>query len=80
MLRLKALYQKQAYYAVEASESKTTAIAFADSASKETAYKLERKLFDNGHAAVVPETLNTSQILWPSKRRNDLYASGRCKF
>ena len=31
--------------------------------SKETAYKLERKLFDNGHATTVMETQNTSLIL-----------------
>jgi len=31
--------------------------------SKETAYKLERKLFDNGHATTVLETQNTSLIL-----------------
>ncbi len=40
-----------------------TAIALTGSASKETAYQLERKLFDNGHAATVLETQNTSLIV-----------------
>jgi len=38
---------------------KATAIAFTGPTSKETAYKLERKLFDNGHATTVLETQNT---------------------
>jgi len=33
------------------------------SAGKEVAYQLERKLFDNGHAATVLETQNTSLIV-----------------
>jgi bifunctional enzyme CysN/CysC len=41
---------------------KATAIALTGSASKEIAYKLERKLFDNGHATTVLETQNTSLI------------------
>ena len=41
---------------------KATAIALTGSTSKETAYKMERKLFDNGHATTVPETQNTSLI------------------
>ncbi|MDI1276972.1 sulfate adenylyltransferase subunit CysN [Methylobacter sp.] len=40
-----------------------TAIALTGSASKEIAYQLERKLFDNGHAATVLETQNTSLIV-----------------
>jgi len=40
-----------------------TAIALTGSASKEVAYQLERKLFDNGHAATVLETQNTSLIV-----------------
>jgi len=39
-----------------------TAIALTGSAGRETAYQLERKLFDNGHAATVLETQNTSLI------------------
>ncbi|MDP1772175.1 MAG: sulfate adenylyltransferase subunit CysN [Methylobacter sp.] len=42
---------------------KATAIALSGSAGKETAYQLERKLFDNGHAATVLETQNTSLIV-----------------
>jgi bifunctional enzyme CysN/CysC len=42
---------------------KATAIALTGPASKETAYKLERKLFDNGHATSVLETQNSSLIL-----------------
>ena len=42
---------------------KATAIALAGSTSKEIAYQLERKLFDNGHAATVLETQNTSLIV-----------------
>ena len=41
---------------------KATAIALTGSISKETAYQLERKLFDNGHATTVLETQNTSLI------------------
>ena len=41
---------------------KATAIALTGSTSKETAYQLERKLFDNGHATTVLETQNTSLI------------------
>jgi bifunctional enzyme CysN/CysC len=41
---------------------KATAIALTGPDSKETAYKLERKLFDNGHATTVLETQNTSLI------------------
>jgi bifunctional enzyme CysN/CysC len=41
---------------------KAIAIALTGSTSKETAYKLERKLFDNGHATSVLETQNTSLI------------------
>jgi bifunctional enzyme CysN/CysC len=41
---------------------KATAIALTGSASKEVAYKLERKLFDNGHATTVLETQNTALI------------------
>jgi len=40
-----------------------TAIALTGLASKEVAYQLERKLFDNGHAATVLETQNTSLIV-----------------
>ena len=40
-----------------------TAIALSGSIGKETAYQLERKLFDNGHAATVLETQNTSLIV-----------------
>ncbi|MFA5018517.1 MAG: sulfate adenylyltransferase subunit CysN, partial [Methylobacter sp.] len=40
-----------------------TAIALTGSAGKEVAYQLERKLFDNGHAATVLETQNTSLIV-----------------
>ncbi|MGZ5010264.1 MAG: elongation factor 1-alpha C-terminal domain-related protein, partial [Methylobacter sp.] len=39
-----------------------TAIALTGSNSKEIAYQLERKLFDNGHASTVLETQNTSLI------------------
>ncbi len=42
---------------------KATAIALAGSTGKEIAYQLERKLFDNGHAATVLETTNTSLIV-----------------
>ena len=42
---------------------KATAIALAGSSGKEVAYQLERKLFDNGHAATVLETQNTSLIV-----------------
>ena len=41
---------------------KATAIALTGLASKEVAYKLERKLFDNGHATTVLETQNTALI------------------
>ena len=41
---------------------KATAIALTGLAGKETAYQLERKLFDNGHATTVLETQNTSLI------------------
>ena len=41
---------------------KATAIALTGAGSKETAYILERKLFDNGHATTVLETQNTSLI------------------
>jgi bifunctional enzyme CysN/CysC len=41
---------------------KATAIALTGSSSKETAYKLERKLFDNGHATTILETQNTALI------------------
>ena len=41
---------------------KATAIALTGSTSKEIAYQLERKLFDNGHATTVLETQNTSLI------------------
>lgn len=40
-----------------------TAIALTGSNAKEIAYQLERKLFDNGHAATVLETQNTSLIV-----------------
>ncbi|MDO9269918.1 MAG: sulfate adenylyltransferase subunit CysN [Methylobacter sp.] len=40
-----------------------TAIALTGSNSKEIAYQLERKLFDNGHASTVLETQNTSLIV-----------------
>jgi len=39
-----------------------TAIALAGSNSKEIAYQLERKLFDNGHASTVLETQNPELI------------------
>jgi len=39
-----------------------TAIALTGSNSKEIAYQLERKLFDNGHASTVLETQNASLI------------------
>ncbi|MDD5461701.1 MAG: sulfate adenylyltransferase subunit CysN [Methylococcales bacterium] len=41
---------------------KATAIALKGTAGKEVAYKLERKLFDNGHATTVLETQNASLI------------------
>ena len=41
---------------------KATAIALTGAACKETAYQLERKLFDNGHATTVLETQNTALI------------------
>jgi bifunctional enzyme CysN/CysC len=41
---------------------KAIAIALTGPTSKETAYKLERKLFDNGHATTVLETQNSSLI------------------
>ncbi|HEY8220242.1 MAG TPA: sulfate adenylyltransferase subunit CysN [Methylobacter sp.] len=41
---------------------KATAVALAGANSKEVAYQLERKLFDNGHATTVLETQNTSLI------------------
>lgn len=41
---------------------KPAAIALTGSNGKELAYKLERKLFDNGHATTVLETQNTSLI------------------
>jgi bifunctional enzyme CysN/CysC len=41
---------------------KAIAIALTGSASQEAAYKLERKLFDNGHATTVLETQNSSLI------------------
>ncbi|MGZ4969927.1 MAG: elongation factor 1-alpha C-terminal domain-related protein, partial [Methylobacter sp.] len=41
---------------------KATAIALTGSNSKEIAYQLERKLFDNGHASTVLETQNASLI------------------
>ncbi len=41
---------------------KATAIALTGTGSKEIAYILERKLFDNGHATTVLETQNTSLI------------------
>ncbi|MDO9423036.1 MAG: sulfate adenylyltransferase subunit CysN [Methylobacter sp.] len=40
-----------------------TAIALTGSNAKDIAYQLERKLFDNGHAATVLETQNTSLIV-----------------
>ena len=40
-----------------------TAIALNGSTAKDVAYQLERKLFDNGHAATVLETQNTSLII-----------------
>ncbi|MFI3185264.1 MAG: sulfate adenylyltransferase subunit CysN [Methylococcaceae bacterium] len=40
-----------------------TAIALSGSTDKEIAYQLERKLFDNGHAATVLETENNSLII-----------------
>jgi bifunctional enzyme CysN/CysC len=42
---------------------KAIAIALTGATSKETAYKLERKLFDNGHATTVLETQNSSLIM-----------------
>ncbi|MEY3288460.1 MAG: hypothetical protein RLZZ419_702 [Pseudomonadota bacterium] len=41
---------------------KAIAIALTGSASQEVAYKLERKLFDNGHATTVLEAQNTTLI------------------
>ncbi|MCX7097921.1 MAG: sulfate adenylyltransferase subunit CysN [Methylococcales bacterium] len=41
---------------------KATSIALTGANSKDVAYKLERKLFDNGHATTVLETQNTSLI------------------
>jgi bifunctional enzyme CysN/CysC len=41
---------------------KATTIALTGSASKEAAYRLERKLFDNGHATTVLEAQNTALI------------------
>jgi bifunctional enzyme CysN/CysC len=40
-----------------------TAIALTGGVGKKIAYQLERKLFDNGHAATVLETQNTSLIV-----------------
>ena len=40
-----------------------TAIALTGPDSKDVAYQLERKLFDNGHAVTVLETQNTSLIV-----------------
>ncbi|MDP2098482.1 MAG: sulfate adenylyltransferase subunit CysN [Methylobacter sp.] len=40
-----------------------TAIALTGPGSKDVAYQLERKLFDNGHAVTVLETQNTSLIV-----------------
>jgi len=42
---------------------KPTAIALNGATSKDSAYLLERKLFDNGHATTVLETQNTALIL-----------------
>ena len=42
---------------------KPTAIALNGTSSKNSAYLLERKLFDNGHAITVLETQNTALIL-----------------
>ncbi|MGR8998956.1 MAG: sulfate adenylyltransferase subunit CysN [Gammaproteobacteria bacterium] len=42
---------------------KAAAIALSGLTSKEIAYQLERKLFDNGHATTILETQNTSLIL-----------------
>jgi bifunctional enzyme CysN/CysC len=42
---------------------RATAIAVNGLTSKEVAYQLERKLFDNGHATTVLETQNTSLIV-----------------
>jgi len=41
---------------------KATAVALAGANSREVAYQLERKLFDNGHATTVLETQNTLLI------------------
>jgi bifunctional enzyme CysN/CysC len=41
---------------------KATAVALTGTNSKEAAYQLERKLFDNGHATTVLETQDTSLI------------------
>ncbi|MCK9620461.1 MAG: sulfate adenylyltransferase subunit CysN [Methylobacter sp.] len=41
---------------------KATAVALTGANSKEAAYQLERKLFDNGHATTVLETQDTSLI------------------
>jgi bifunctional enzyme CysN/CysC len=40
-----------------------TAIALTGSINKETAYLLERKLFDNGHAATVLETREADSLI-----------------
>jgi bifunctional enzyme CysN/CysC len=40
-----------------------TAIALMGSTGKETAYRLERKLFDNGHATTVLETQETAGLI-----------------
>ncbi len=42
---------------------KPTAIALNGTSSKDSAYLLERKLFDNGHATTVLETQNSALIL-----------------
>jgi bifunctional enzyme CysN/CysC len=41
---------------------KATAVAIVGQNSKQTAYEIERKLFDNGHAATVLETQNPTLI------------------
>jgi bifunctional enzyme CysN/CysC len=40
-----------------------TAIALTGPTSKETAYQLERKLFDNGHATTILETQETAGLI-----------------
>jgi bifunctional enzyme CysN/CysC len=40
-----------------------TAIALMGSTGKETAYRLERKLFDNGHATTILETQETAGLI-----------------